>query len=205
MRERLHNGETDAKERCGLAVALSHGGDEKFPATVVELYNDRASRARALQAMWRSFNREFATYASQSLDDEDADIREQAILATGYLNQASEASRLEKLFTDETHRDTALFAYALCAPSEVTPARMRQLFKTIEKLAGALSPDDAETLEQALDLRLEMHGLGPAFDTGHSHDDDEPPAKPAAKQAAPGRNDPCPCGSGKKFKKCHGQ
>jgi uncharacterized protein len=22
---------------------------------------------------------------------------------------------------------------------------------------------------------------------------------------APGRNDPCPCGSGKKFKKCHGQ
>ncbi len=20
----------------------------------------------------------------------------------------------------------------------------------------------------------------------------------------PGRNDPCPCGSGKKFKKCHG-
>ncbi len=23
-------------------------------------------------------------------------------------------------------------------------------------------------------------------------------------QAAPGRNDPCPCGSGKKFKKCHG-
>jgi uncharacterized protein len=26
-----------------------------------------------------------------------------------------------------------------------------------------------------------------------------------AKPAEPGRNDPCPCGSGKKFKKCHGQ
>jgi uncharacterized protein len=23
-------------------------------------------------------------------------------------------------------------------------------------------------------------------------------------EAQPGRNDPCPCGSGKKFKKCHG-
>ena len=23
-------------------------------------------------------------------------------------------------------------------------------------------------------------------------------------EATPGRNDPCPCGSGKKFKKCHG-
>jgi SEC-C motif-containing protein len=27
---------------------------------------------------------------------------------------------------------------------------------------------------------------------------------PAAKVKAPGRNDPCPCGSGKKYKKCHG-
>ena len=32
------------------------------------------------------------------------------------------------------------------------------------------------------------------------------PVKPPARQveAKPGRNDPCPCGSGKKFKKCHG-
>jgi preprotein translocase subunit SecA len=31
------------------------------------------------------------------------------------------------------------------------------------------------------------------------------PAGPAANPfAGVGRNDPCPCGSGKKFKKCHG-
>ena len=30
------------------------------------------------------------------------------------------------------------------------------------------------------------------------------PQRPAAKAPGPGRNDPCPCGSGKKFKKCHG-
>ena len=32
------------------------------------------------------------------------------------------------------------------------------------------------------------------------------PAKPAAAPTVPrvGRNDPCPCGSGKKYKKCHG-
>jgi preprotein translocase subunit SecA len=34
------------------------------------------------------------------------------------------------------------------------------------------------------------------------------PGKPAGGQptdwSAVGRNDPCPCGSGKKFKKCHG-
>ena len=33
------------------------------------------------------------------------------------------------------------------------------------------------------------------------------PVKPPTRQVEPrpGRNDPCPCGSGKKFKKCHGQ
>jgi preprotein translocase subunit SecA len=29
------------------------------------------------------------------------------------------------------------------------------------------------------------------------------PAKPASSDKV-GRNDPCPCGSGKKFKRCHG-
>ena len=32
----------------------------------------------------------------------------------------------------------------------------------------------------------------------------EPP-KPVRAAAKVGRNDPCPCGSGKKYKKCHGQ
>jgi preprotein translocase subunit SecA len=32
----------------------------------------------------------------------------------------------------------------------------------------------------------------------------ERPQEPVTVEAGPGRNDPCPCGSGKKFKKCHG-
>ena len=32
----------------------------------------------------------------------------------------------------------------------------------------------------------------------------EKPPKPVTVEHAPGRNDPCPCGSGKKYKKCHG-
>jgi uncharacterized protein len=31
-----------------------------------------------------------------------------------------------------------------------------------------------------------------------------PRVEPARKAVEPGRNDPCPCGSGKKYKKCHG-
>ncbi|MEQ1949641.1 MAG: SEC-C metal-binding domain-containing protein [Bryobacteraceae bacterium] len=39
----------------------------------------------------------------------------------------------------------------------------------------------------------------------HAHHD-HAPAPVSGDAAAPkaGRNDPCPCGSGKKFKKCHG-
>ena len=29
--------------------------------------------------------------------------------------------------------------------------------------------------------------------------------EPIVKEKVPGRNDPCPCGSGKKFKNCHGK
>jgi SWIM/SEC-C metal-binding protein len=32
----------------------------------------------------------------------------------------------------------------------------------------------------------------------------EKPVKPVKVKETPGRNDPCSCGSGKKYKKCHG-
>ncbi|MGE4240649.1 UPF0149 family protein [Ramlibacter sp.] len=41
------------------------------------------------------------------------------------------------------------------------------------------------------DLRQLWRSIGPRID-------------PVRKAAEPGRNDPCPCGSGKKYKKCHG-
>jgi len=34
---------------------------------------------------------------------------------------------------------------------------------------------------------------------------DEPAAQQPAKSKKVGRNDPCPCGSGKKYKQCHGK
>jgi preprotein translocase subunit SecA len=52
---------------------------------------------------------------------------------------------------------------------------------------------------QPAQLRMSGGGEAPARSGG---------ARPAANRAAEapkvGRNDPCPCGSGKKFKKCHG-
>ena len=59
----------------------------------------------------------------------------------------------------------------------------------------SVSEDRANAFGSALwavyDLRQIWQSLGPR-------------AEPVRKEAAPGRNDPCPCGSGKKYKKCHG-
>ena len=38
-----------------------------------------------------------------------------------------------------------------------------------------------------------------------NRDDEEGARKPVKAGAKTGRNDPCPCGSGRKFKKCHGR
>jgi uncharacterized protein YecA (UPF0149 family) len=61
----------------------------------------------------------------------------------------------------------------------------------------------------ALDERLRLHGLAPVFEAEqedhHEHPEEaalSPGPEPPAAQV--GRNDPCPCGSGKKYKKCHG-
>lgn len=51
---------------------------------------------------------------------------------------------------------------------------------------------------------VEPHVHGPDCDHDHDHDHHavtEPYRRPAPKQ---GRNDPCACGSGLKYKRCHG-
>ena len=46
-----------------------------------------------------------------------------------------------------------------------------------------------------------MHGP----DCMHDHDPKQGEARPHRRESPKlGRNDPCPCGSGKKYKKCHG-
>lgn len=46
-----------------------------------------------------------------------------------------------------------------------------------------------------------VHGPGCNHDHDHLHDVQAPVRNPLRDV---GRNDPCPCGSGRKFKKCHG-
>ena len=69
---------------------------------------------------------------------------------------------------------------------------------------------EAEVVTHEFEIRRSLVETAPEFReavrTGKSVHHHGPPQKPVVnKVAKTGRNDPCFCGSGKKFKKCHGQ
>jgi hypothetical protein len=171
-------------------------------------------RARALEAMWRSLWQPYAKYFPPHLDEKDPDLLRHALRGAGYFRLSAYADKIASYFDrdeplDEL-RDDALFAYALAMPGETTRGRIKGMLRKIDGIAK-LNPQETELVQFALDERLRLHGLAPVFEAEradeHDHEHDAPvspgPEPPAAPQK-PGRNDPCPCGSGKKFKKCHG-
>ncbi len=198
---RLADETASPEERCGALVGLASEADDPVVRRWMTAFYDRAeTRAKALEAMRRSYDRRFAAYFPPHLDDSDPDVRRQAIWGVGQLGIQTEAARLRTLFDDEDFREDALLAYTLSVPAEVSRGRARQLLRKVEAAAGGLSLSEAEIVQWAIDRRLELRGLDPVFSAAEGEDspEDETPS------AKPGRNDPCPCGSGKKYKKCCG-
>ena len=146
-------------------------------------------------------DRRFANYPPKHLDDPDLEIKRQAIWGVGYLGLASEAPRLEPFLDDNEFRSDALFAYALSIPGETSRSRAHALLNKIEDVAGGFRTDEEMLVQIALDQRLMLHGIKPVFFPDESDQEKEP--EPIASSKV-GRNDPCPCGSGKKYKKCCG-
>ena len=218
MFERLSDASHPEVERAGALVGLARAA--KNPAVrsfAEEFYHNDSTRAKAMEAMWRSLDRSFAEYFPQHLDDSDEETKRQAIWGVGYLGITASSEKLVPFFDDEEFRADALFAYALSARHEISKARIRGLYRKIEELSGGLSHHENEIVELALDERLMLHGHKPVFFPEHKHDhehvhgpecahdhDHAPPAAAQPDYSNVGRNDPCPCGSGQKFKKCHG-
>ena len=199
----LANPQAAVEEKGGAAVGLAEQSDN--PAVyqaILNLYQDPRGRAKALKAMARSFDRRFASYPPKHLDDPDSDIKTQAIWGVGYLGLAQESPRLVELFDDDDFRSDALFAYTLSVPGETSPGRVRALLKKVEEAAGEFREDEEDLVRIALDQRLMLHGKSPVFFPDEEEEGEEPDV--LATPPEPGRNDLCPCGSGKKYKKCHG-
>ena len=201
----LSDRSASVEERSGAAVALAtHTDNAKVFQAIENLYADPRGRAKALKAMGRSFDKRFSAYPPQHLDDADAAIKRQAIWAIGYLNLQGEAPRLTPFFDNDEFRTDALFAYALSVPGETSPGRIRSLLNKIDDAAGGFKPDEEELVEIALDQRLILHGKKPVFSEEDEELDEEESEIAEVIPAKVGRNDPCPCGSGKKYKKCCG-
>lgn len=71
-----------------------------------------------------------------------------------------------------------------------------ELSRALRTLGGAVPPAVQEHLDGVTSLRKDA-----ALELLRAA---QKQALTEARQPKPGRNDPCPCGSGKKFKKCHG-
>jgi hypothetical protein len=196
-------------ERGGAAVGLYGVADQDDARPGVEALYEAGgqARAKALESMWRSLWEPFAKYFPQHLDDKDPAIVREALRGTGYFQLTRYADRIAKYFDAEEPfhrlREDALFAYALAMPGETTRGRARGMLRKVDSITP-LTAFETELVEFALDERLRLHGLQPVFADESKDDQDPAPAPPPPPPQKIGRNDPCPCGSGKKYKKCHG-
>ncbi len=212
--ERLGEAELSLNERAAAMVALAQvTGTSALHDAIHELYERPETRADAIEAMWRSHDPRYRKYFAENLQHEDPRVRGNAVVGVGAFPIPELAEELQELFDDEETREQALFSYALAVPGKTTAKSVLNLLEKIEELAGGFTTAEAEVVASALDTRLDREGLPPAFfpedahvhgpDCAHDHEIDEAPAEPVT-SAKVGRNDPCPCGSGKKYKKCHG-
>ena len=205
----------DIVERGGAAVGLYAVADKDDVSSALQaLYEEDGAppeksvvaRAKALEAMWRSLWTPFARFFPQHLEDPSKEILRQAIRGAGYFQLTRHTDKIASYFDREDDledlREDALFAYALAMPGETTRGRVRGMLRKIDTIAH-LSSSEAELVMFALDERLRLAGLDPVF-AADAAEEEEPAAAPEAPAGKPGRNDPCPCGSGKKYKKCHG-
>jgi hypothetical protein len=207
----LTDASRDIVERGGAAVGLYAVADrDDVNQALQALYEEDApsgkdlARAKALESMWRSLWKPYAKFFPQHLEDPNKEILRQAIRGAGYFQLTQHTDKIASYFDREDDledlREDALFAYALAMPGETTRGRIRGMLRKIDSIAH-LSSSEAELVMFALDERLRLAGLDPVF---AEEDPEQEPKEPEAPAGKPGRNDPCPCGSGKKYKKCHG-
>jgi hypothetical protein len=204
------------EERGAAAVGLYAFADKDEARRGIEVLYELGGhgRAKALEAMWRSLWEPYAKYFAPHLEEtEEISILRQALRGAGYFRLTKYAEKIASYFDREgdlgTLREDALFAYALAMPGETTRGRIRGMLRKIDGLAD-LDATETDLVMFALDERLRLNGLEPVFQevsssqepvAGGAETEDGPAV---AQQQKVGRNDPCPCGSGKKFKKCCG-
>lgn len=165
MLSRLRNSSTPPAERASLLVGLSLESDRNEVRLAIEQLYDRHPevRAKILEAMWRSLHPAFRDRFVPHLNDDDLEVRRNAVWGVGYYAVRSALDRVRAFFEDERLRSDAIFAYGLALPSEISRGRVKALLNRIEKDAGGLSELEERLAMTALDERLMLAGKEPVF------------------------------------------
>ena len=98
----------------------------------------------------------------------------------------------------EVNKDIVSFLCHAGLPAEQEGANLRE---------GREQRTDMSKMRVRKDSMSESGGGEPNMTQGNDYHEPSAPVKQEPIKVGPrvGRNDPCPCGSGKKFKQCHGK
>jgi preprotein translocase subunit SecA len=91
---------------------------------------------------------------------------------------------------------------AVQAPQEVQGEEVKEQFKGIEQRQEAKKPAERKKI---VTPKIEVPTVGKATLDKKFKEEVNKLSKEGKRIKDIGRNEPCPCGSGKKFKKCHGK
>ena len=191
--------------------------DEAVPVTLVESGRARAAEASVMGLGGEQFG--------AALYDEPGSIRRVADLVTaGRMKEASRVSALAVTFDEEPAWAAAALDDAFGLPRVPVPLRVRkgkagaattdellEAAALLEALATLATPDEAEEAEATVEVggRSITARVVLPDDAGDVLDEDlaepmlVPEPLPATGRSKTPRNAPCPCGSGRKYKKCH--
>jgi preprotein translocase subunit SecA len=148
--------------------------------------------------------------AKKKMDDKIAQVGKERflIVARQLMLQTIDMYWVEHLeIMDHTRSSVNLRAYGQRDPLVEYKKEGLRLFKEMQIAINAqiinLIPHIASQVvsPEAVELK-EVHEQAQVIGQG---DGSKNPVGEAPKKAEAGRNDPCPCGSGKKYKKCHGK
>jgi preprotein translocase subunit SecA len=80
----------------------------------------------------------------------------------------------------------------------------REGFDIFQEMERGLKEDYVTYIYRVENIKLREEEMQQLTYSGGEEEPNQRPSSPRKAQAKIGRNDPCPCGSGKKYKKCHG-
>ena len=206
-----HGATAAGLQRCDLP-GLVYGMYPEFPALIARLADEQleamAAEGRNMAEALMDFCRRPAPEGAGEIGYGDFRARERS-----WLMHAVDRSWMEHLLAiDDLREGIHLRAHAQRDPLIEYQREASKLFDemmgviarrvTQQAFSGTEELDDAGMEVRQLQATHQSVSFAPEMEVGGAVIDENRPSRTYVADKEPGRNDPCPCGSGKKYKKC---